>query len=70
MSGQLLPAPEFSEPLPESPEQGVRMWLDLMECAEQLLLAGLAREADSEEDLKARYRTWYAQVIFRMMRRF
>ena len=46
------------------------MWLDLMECAEQLLLAGLAREADSEEDLKARYRTWYAQVIFRMMRRF
>ena len=48
-----------------------------MESAEQLLLAGLARDAADDDDLKERFRAWYRQTmedhdrtIIRMMKRF
>lgn len=36
-------------------EQGVEMWLDQMDCVEQFLLAGLAREARNDDELREKY---------------
>jgi hypothetical protein len=42
-------------------EQCIRLWLDLMETCDQLLLAGLRREIGPDGDLKAAYRQWSAK---------
>ncbi len=62
MAGQLLPPPGLDSPLPEdtTPEQGIRIWIDLMRACEQFLLAGLRREIGPEGDLRAAYRQWCA----------
>ncbi|HUT11137.1 MAG TPA: hypothetical protein VMY42_11615 [Thermoguttaceae bacterium] len=62
MSGQLIPPPGFEPHVPDdaTPEQCIRMWVELMNACEQFLLAGLRREIGPGGDLKAAYRKWYA----------
>ena len=74
MSGQLIPPPGFEPRVPDdaTPEQCVRMWVDLMDACEQFLLAGLRREIGPDGDLKAAYRKWYTEQMEehdRMIRR-
>ncbi len=42
-------------------EQHVAEWLDLLNAAEQFLLAGLRREAGAARDVEPAYRHWYAR---------
>ncbi len=72
-------SPDLSPSLPETltPAQGVRLWLDQMECAEQFLIAGLSREVSSEDEVREKYREWYRQTmdehdrtVIEMMRQF
>ena len=65
MPGQLLPPPELTPAIPPdlTPEQRIRLWLDLMDTCEQFLLAGLRRKVGSEEELRAAYRKWYAEQM-------
>jgi len=62
MAGQLIPPPGFEPQVPDdaTPEQCIRIWVDLMNACEQFLLAGLRREIGPEGDLKEAYRKWYA----------
>jgi hypothetical protein len=62
MSGQLIPPPGFEPQVPQdaTPEQCIRMWVDLMDACEQFLLARLREEIGPHGDLKAAYRRWYA----------
>ena len=46
-----------------SPEERIRVWLDLMSTCEQFLLAGLRREIGPAGDLQAAYRRWYAEQM-------
>jgi len=52
-----------SVPEGATPQQCIRMWLDLMDACEQLLLAGLRREIGPDGDLLAAYRRWYAEQM-------
>jgi hypothetical protein len=79
MAGQLIPTPDLAPPVPETltPEQGIALWVDLMNTCEQFLLAGLRREIGPDGDLRAAYREWYAQqmeehdrTMIRMMEEF
>jgi hypothetical protein len=65
MPGQLLPPPELAPAVPEglTPEQGIRLWIDLMNTCEQFLLAGLRRAIGPHGDLQAAYRQWYAEQM-------
>ena len=58
----LIPPPDLAPSVPPAatPQQCVRMWLDLLDACEQFLLAGLRREIGPEGDLKAAYRRWVA----------
>ena len=44
-----------------SVEQRIAMWMDVVDTAETLLLAGLRREIGPAGDLRAAYRQWYAR---------
>ena len=46
MAGQLIPPPGFEPKVPAdaTPEQCIRMWVDLMDACEQFLLARLREE--------------------------
>ena len=60
------PFPDCADtPVPPdaTPEQCVRMWLDLMGTCEQFLLAGLRREIGPDGDLRKAYRKWYAEQM-------
>jgi hypothetical protein len=46
-----------------TPEQCVRLWIDLMSTCEQFLLAGLRREIGPEGDLQPACRQWYAEQM-------
>jgi hypothetical protein len=65
MAGELIPPPELAPPLPASltPEEGIALWVDLMNTCEQFLLAGLRREVGPDGDLQAAYRQWYAEQM-------
>lgn len=52
-----------SVPQGATPQQCIRMWLDLMDACEQFLLAGLRREIGPDGDLRAAYRKWYAEQM-------
>ena len=76
MAGQLIPPPELAPTVADevTPEQGIRMWVDLMNACEQFLLGGLRREIGPDGDLQAAYRQWYAEhmedhdrAMFRML---
>lgn len=41
-----------------TPSQRVAMWIDLMEAAEQMQLAGMRRRIGPDGDLAAEYRRW------------
>ena len=62
MPGQLIPPPELAPPVPEglTPEQGIQMWVDLVDTCEQFLLAGLQRTVGPGSDIRSVYRQWYA----------
>ena len=47
-------------PADATPEQCIRMWVELMDVCEQFLLARLREEIGPDGDLKAAYRKWYA----------
>jgi hypothetical protein len=79
MPGQLIPPPELAPPIPEdlTPEQGIRLWADLMDTCDQFLRAGLRRAVGPDGDEWAAYREWYAQqmeehdrTMLRMMEEF
>jgi len=79
MSGQLIPPPGFEPQVPAdaTPEQCIRLWVDLMDACEQFLLAGLRRQVGPHGDLRAAYRRWYAEqmeehdrTMLQMMREF
>lgn len=65
MPGQLIPSPELAPPVPDdlTPEQGIRMWIDLMDTCDQFLLAGLRRTIGAEGDVRSAYQEWYAQQM-------
>ena len=65
MSGQLIPPPGFQPQVPAdaTPEQCIRLWVDLMDACEQFLLARLREEIGPEGDLKAAYRKWYREQM-------
>ncbi len=62
MTEQLFGPADFcaSVPLTATPEQCIRLWLDLMSTCDQFLLAGLRREIGPDGDLRAAYRRWYS----------
>jgi hypothetical protein len=41
-----------------TPELGLRLWVDLVDACEQLLLLGLRREIGPDGDLEPAYRQW------------
>jgi hypothetical protein len=63
MANQLRGPADLCPAVPEiaTSEQSIRLWLDLMETCDQLLLAGLRREIGPDGDLKAAYRRWRAK---------
>lgn len=46
-----------------TPQQGVRLWLDLMNVCDGLLRAGLRREIGPDGDLRAAYQAWYDEQM-------
>ena len=74
MAGELIPPPGFEPQVPDdaTPEQCIRMWVELMDVCERFLLARLREEIGPDGDLKAAYRQWYRQQMEehdRMIRR-
>ena len=65
MANQLIPPPGMAPSIPDklSPDQRLRLWADLMDTSEQLLLAGLRRQIGPQGDLREAYRCWYAQQM-------
>ena len=63
MAGQLIPPPEFSPPPLDklTAEQALRIWADLYEAGEQLLLAGFRHEAGPEGDPASAFRRWFGR---------
>jgi hypothetical protein len=63
MAGQLIPPPGLEPPAPErlTADQRVALWLDLMDSAEELLLAGLRRDVGPCGDVAREYRRWCEQ---------
>ncbi len=77
--GQLLPHPELGPPLHPhlTPKQRIAAWIDLMECGDELFLAGLNLRSKGEQDPLAAQRESYArhmeeqdEKLLRMARRF
>ena len=62
MAGPLPPHLDLGVPVPEklTPEQGIALWVDLMETCDQFLFAGLRRDVGPDGDVYAAYRRWYA----------
>ena len=65
MSGQLLPPPGSEPTVPEdaTPEQCIRMWVDLMNTCEAFLMAGLRRETGPDGDVRNAFRQWYDEAM-------
>ena len=74
MAGQLIPPRGLEPKVPAdaTPEQCIRMWVDLMDACDQFLLARLREEIGPDGDLKAAYRKWYREHMeehYQMIRR-
>ena len=65
MAGQLIPPPGFEPKVPAdaTPQQCIRIWVDLMNACEQFLLARLREEISPDGDLKAAYGNWYREQM-------
>jgi hypothetical protein len=63
MTGSLIPPSDLAPPsaLSLTPDQRIRAWIDLMESAEQLFLAGLRHRIGPDGDLQEAIRQWYRQ---------
>ena len=70
--------PDLSPEVPAdlTPEQGIALWVEVMNASEAFLLAGLRREIGPDGDLQAAHRRWYEQqmeehdrMLFRMAER-
>ncbi len=62
MAGQLVGSADSCASVPgaATPDQCIRLWMDLINTCDQFLLAGLRREIGPDGDLRAAYRRWYA----------
>lgn len=60
-AGELIPPPDLAPPSLKGTtmQQRIVMWRQLMDLAEQFLLAGLRRKVGPDGDLEAAYRRWY-----------
>ncbi len=58
----LIPPLGMEPTLPKniSLDQRIAVWIDLMDTADELLLAGLRREVGPDGDLREAYRRWFA----------
>ena len=65
MAGQLIPPPGFEPQVPAdaTPQQCIRLWVDLMDACEQFLLARLREEIGPDGDLEAAHRQWYQRQM-------
>jgi hypothetical protein len=60
MAGELIPPPGRGPSLSHLDSQEcIRLWIDLMETCDELLLAGLRASIGEHGDLRAAYRQWY-----------
>ncbi len=60
MAESLLPPSYLAPTVPAdaTPADCIRLWVDLMNTCEQLLLAGLRRQIGTDGDLAVAYRQW------------
>ncbi len=60
MAGKLIFPIELAPPVPHdlNSEQCIALWREAYDAGEQLLLAGLARDAGPGGDVQAAYRHW------------
>jgi hypothetical protein len=65
MANQLIPAPGMEPTLPEhlTHDQCLRLWADVVDAGEALLLAGLQRDVGPSGDVQEAYRRWYEQQM-------
>ena len=61
MKDHLLPAVEGLGEL--TTEQLLRLWAEVTDASDQLLLAGIRREAGTEDEAIAAYRRWYSDQV-------
>jgi hypothetical protein len=53
--------PAMSEKL--TPDQCLKLWMDVYDAAEAMVLAGLRREIGPDGDLQQAHRLWYQQQM-------
>jgi hypothetical protein len=79
MSHDLIPPPGLDHPLPAdvTPEQCFRLWMEMVEASDQLLMAGFRATLGSEAAAREAFRNWYKnyydehyEVLVRMAERF
>jgi len=65
MAGQLIPPPELDPKSDRAvtPEMGVELWLDVLNCGEEFLLAGLRQRLGPDGDLAEGVRQNYARWL-------
>lgn len=65
MANQLIPPPELDSDLPDglTAVQRIALWVDLMDAADELLLAGLRHKVGPNGDVMAAYRQWYNEQM-------
>lgn len=65
MSSELLPPVEIapSDLTDKSKEELAAVWLDMLNTGYKLVLAGLRRKCNTDEDLRVAYRSWYAEQM-------
>jgi len=78
VSGELLP-PRNLAPVDladKSAEERAAAWLDMLDTGYKLVVAGLRQKCHSDDELRAAYRSWYAEqmadhdhTLERMLRR-
>lgn len=61
--GNTAAVPAASSRREMTPEQGVRLWTDLMETCDQLLIAGLQATLSPGGDVREAYRQWHAEQM-------
>lgn len=79
MTSELIPPFDLDHALPADlpREELARLWLDVLEASDQMLLAGIKATLPTGGDVREAYRTWYEQygrdhleMLERMAERF
>jgi hypothetical protein len=65
MANQLIPPPEMDPPMYRhlTRQQRIEVWADLVDTANEFLMAGLRRKVGPGGDVVAAYREWYAREV-------